>query len=123
MQNNIISNKTTYYEFLFNALIFNFCLATYIAWVGIYLTWVAGTFIAWPPIWPATYLALLPTYLVYLPTYLSLVAAAASLPTLPSSYYSSFYTLLQNAILQIEHIFSYNHNFVPHVFIFFYFFL
>ena len=45
----------------------------------------------------------LPPYLssIYLP--LALVAAAARLPTLPSSYYSSFYTLLQNAILQIEH--------------------
>ena len=59
---------------------------------------------------------LLPTYLVYLPTYLSLVAAAASLPTLPSSYYSSFYTLLQNAILQIEHKHIVTITFLFHMF-------
>ena len=61
---------------------------------------------------PPYYLSSISTYL---PTSLWWLLQLAYL-TLPSSYYSSFYTLLQNAILQIEHIFSYNHIFVPHVF-------
>ena len=61
----------------------------------------------------------LPPYLssIYLPTYLSALWLLQLVGyTLPSSYYSSFYTLLQNAILQIEHKHIVTITFLFHMF-------